>query len=250
MLITYICLFFIGASFASFINATLYRLDKGYKYPKIVYDRSHCEYCKKELSWIELIPVLGYVFVKGKCSKCGKRINIYYPLSELYLGISFLLFYTFNIPFYLWPILIFLFILSYHDNLYRAVPKNIVHIFLIYCIFSFFIFNFNILSLLSTSVITISLLILTSIMKKSFGTGDILVLISLGMVIDYKSYLVTFWLGVMTALLYSILIIIVKKKSMKKVKIPMIPFFAISFVIGTIYGDSIFDYLSNILLIW
>lgn len=249
MIITYICIFLIGASFASFINATLYRLDKGYKYPKIVYDRSHCEYCKKELSWIELIPVFGYILIKGKCSKCNKKINVYYPLSELYLGISFLLFYTFNIPFHLWPILIFLFILSYHDNIYRAVPKNIVHIFLVYSVFIFFIFNANIISLIATSVIATFLFILTAIMKKSFGMGDILVLISFGIVTDYKSYLIIFWLGVIIALLYSILVIIVKKRNMKKVKIPMIPFFAISFVIGTIYGGPIFDYLFNILLI-
>jgi prepilin signal peptidase PulO-like enzyme (type II secretory pathway) len=55
-----IVLFVFGLVIASFLNALLYRIDNGYKYPDIFIKGSHCEKCKKQLTWYELIPVLSY----------------------------------------------------------------------------------------------------------------------------------------------------------------------------------------------
>ena len=51
---------------------------------------SHCDFCGKTLKWFENIPVLGYFFVRGKCSKCKKRLSFQYPLVEFCLGLLFL----------------------------------------------------------------------------------------------------------------------------------------------------------------
>ena len=249
MLIIYICIFFLGTSLASFLNASLYRIENKYKYPNIIKLGSHCEKCKHTLKWWELIPILGYILIKGKCSKCKQKVNIHYPLSELYLGTTLLLFFLNNIPWYLWVIALLLFILSYFDSKDKAVYKNLIHIFLVLCLLFFLLFSFNIVNIFLPIIFTFMFLIL-NIIKKSFGLGDILVLLGVGILLTWQEYLVMFWLGILIALLYSLVLIVKDKVSIKKTKVPMIPFFTISFTITILYGQQLSLYLLKLMGIW
>ncbi|MCZ6802455.1 MAG: A24 family peptidase [Proteobacteria bacterium] len=49
----------------------------------LITPRSHCPDCKHQIKAIENIPVISYMFLKGKCSNCGNKISIRYPLVEL-----------------------------------------------------------------------------------------------------------------------------------------------------------------------
>lgn len=249
MIIIYICIFFLGAALASYINATIYRIENDIKYPEILTTSSQCEKCKKKLTWYELIPVFGYIFIRGRCTKCGNKISIYYPISEAFLGISFLLLYLFQAPFYIWILLILLFILSYYDILYRAVPQSLVHILIAFSIPIFIFFNLNLPSLVMTVSVLLILWILTLLLKKSFGLGDMLILLALGLTLSLKEYVVMFWITIFSALLYAILVGVVKKKNMRKVKIPMVPFFTISFLISSIWAIAIFDSIFSFVML-
>jgi leader peptidase (prepilin peptidase)/N-methyltransferase len=55
--------------------------------------RSHCPQCQAKLSWWELIPLLSFIILKGRCSHCHKKISSQYPLVELITGILFVLVY-------------------------------------------------------------------------------------------------------------------------------------------------------------
>jgi leader peptidase (prepilin peptidase)/N-methyltransferase len=48
--------------------------------------RSHCPHCAHPIAWHENIPVLSYLWLKGKCSACGVSISWRYPLIELVTG--------------------------------------------------------------------------------------------------------------------------------------------------------------------
>ncbi|MFA5633615.1 MAG: prepilin peptidase [Candidatus Dojkabacteria bacterium] len=248
MLIIYLCIFFLGASLASFLNASIYRVENKYKYPTIITAKSHCEKCKKELCWLELIPVIGYLIIKGRCRNCNEKINIYYPLSEFVLGLIFLLFFLYSITWYFWIVALFLFIFSSYDIKYKAIPKDIVHIFLFLSTLLFYIYILNPVNLYFPFVITL-FLILLNLIKKSFGMGDILVLLGLGILIPYQQYIFTFWGGIIVALLYTLYLLFKGVKNIKKVKISMIPFFSFSFVISLIYGYELFDILLKFLKI-
>lgn len=54
----------------------------------LVSPRSHCPKCKHQISAIENIPVISYLFLKGKCSNCENKISLRYPLIEMVSGIS------------------------------------------------------------------------------------------------------------------------------------------------------------------
>lgn len=75
---------FFGAIVGSFLNALIYRLPRGIN---IAYPRSSCPGCNKLITWYENIPVLSWLFLKGKCSGCKTKISYQYPLVELGCGI-------------------------------------------------------------------------------------------------------------------------------------------------------------------
>lgn len=246
MIIIYLCIFFLGASLASFLNATVYRLEKGYKYPEIITLNSHCEKCNKPLNWKQLIPILGFLFYKGRCPKCKSLVNIYYPISELILGTIFLLFYVSSIPLFFYVIILFLFVLSFYDYLSNSVPKNLVHILIGISFVFFFFFNFK-LENIYLPLIICGVLMLINIFKKSFGLGDILLFFSIGILQSFAQFLVTFWSAIFIALLYSLLFVVKKKVDIKKAKIPMVPFISLAFSISVLYGENIYSQLLKLL---
>ncbi|KKU20083.1 MAG: Type 4 prepilin-like protein leader peptide-processing enzyme [Candidatus Saccharibacteria bacterium GW2011_GWA2_46_10] len=69
----------------SFANVLIYRLPRNEK----VSGRSKCPHCKNVLRAGELVPVLSFIFLKGKCAHCGGKISILYPLVEIASGILF-----------------------------------------------------------------------------------------------------------------------------------------------------------------
>ena len=85
-----IFLFIIGTIFGSFYNVVGYRIPKG---ESIVYPPSHCTNCNHKLTFFELIPVLSYIFQKGKCKHCHQKISLFYPIFETLTGVLFVLSY-------------------------------------------------------------------------------------------------------------------------------------------------------------
>ncbi len=79
-----------GVLVGSFCNVCILRLPLG---ESIVTTPSHCPHCQRRLSGWELIPLLSYVFLGGRCAGCRAPISIQYPLVELGNGILWLLVY-------------------------------------------------------------------------------------------------------------------------------------------------------------
>ena len=90
-----VCFFVIGTLFGSFFTLATYRIPRK---QDIMVKRSYCTSCKHELGFFDLIPVLSYVFLGGKCKYCKEKISIRYPLFEVFNGLFFLLtYYLFGI---------------------------------------------------------------------------------------------------------------------------------------------------------
>lgn len=85
-----VCFFVIGTLFGSFFTLATYRIPRK---QDIMVKRSYCTSCKHNLSFFDLIPVLSYVFLGGKCRYCKEKISIRYPLFEIANGLFFLLNY-------------------------------------------------------------------------------------------------------------------------------------------------------------
>src|SRR6476659_9560195 len=80
--------FTVGAVVGSFLNVCIYRLplDLSVNEPR----RSFCPSCKKQLTWYQNIPLLSWLFLRGKCANCGARIAFRYFAVELLTALLFL----------------------------------------------------------------------------------------------------------------------------------------------------------------
>jgi len=93
-----IIVFFMGTVFGSFLTLATYRIPLK---KDITHERSFCPTCNHRLEFLDLIPVLSYIFLGGKCRYCKEKISPRYLIYEIFSGISFLLIYkSLNINLY------------------------------------------------------------------------------------------------------------------------------------------------------
>jgi len=78
--------FIFGAIVGSFLNVVIYRFHTG----KSLSGHSHCLSCQHRLAWYELLPLISYIMLRGKCRTCGSYIPVRYTLVELMTASSFL----------------------------------------------------------------------------------------------------------------------------------------------------------------
>jgi leader peptidase (prepilin peptidase) / N-methyltransferase len=85
----------LGLIVGSFLNALSFRFNTGQKFfsPRGMGGRSRCMHCGHALASLDLVPVLSYIYLRGKCRYCGARISLQYPLVELSAAVLAVLVY-------------------------------------------------------------------------------------------------------------------------------------------------------------
>jgi len=79
--------FSLGAAIGSFLNVVIYRVPAGLS---LLYPPSRCPHCHHRLGKSENVPILGWLWLRGKCRHCRAAIAIRYPLVELVTALLFL----------------------------------------------------------------------------------------------------------------------------------------------------------------
>jgi len=109
----------------------------------IYFGGSFCPECKTKLKWHDLIPLLSFIFLRGRCRCCHKKISWQYPVVEILSGFIWLgVFYKFGISlatiYYLFILSLFL-IIAVYDFKWKIIPDKIIYpaiaIALVYNIF-------------------------------------------------------------------------------------------------------------------
>lgn len=123
-------IFIFGACTGSFLNVIICRLPKG---ESIIHPGSHCPRCGHQITPLENIPVLSWVWLRAKCRGCGEHISARYPLVEFGLAATFTLvwlrIYHSELPISAMPALLFLtavlFATAIIDIDYHLIPDKI-----------------------------------------------------------------------------------------------------------------------------
>lgn len=76
----------LGLLFGSFANVVIWRFPRG---ESISHPGSHCPRCGHPVRWLDNIPLISWVVLRGRCRDCGESISIRYPLVELASGVLF-----------------------------------------------------------------------------------------------------------------------------------------------------------------
>ena len=78
--------FIFGTVIGSFLNVVIYRVPQGMS---LMAPASHCTKCKRQLTAVDLVPLLSYIFLGGKCRNCKSKISPRYFTIELITGLLF-----------------------------------------------------------------------------------------------------------------------------------------------------------------
>jgi len=236
----YSILFFIlGLSFGSFFNVLIYRLPKGENF---INTRSHCTNCNTTLKYYDLIPIISYLSLKGKCRYCDEKISIRYPLIELLTALLFTFTYLYiGLTPYLFFTLILislLIVITFIDLDHMIIPHSLTITGII--VFTIYQLAFNQESIvpylfgLGFGFLFLSIFVFFNAM----GGGDAMLAAMFGMFFGLEKVFVLLMISFIIGGLFSFFIILFKKKN-RKDKIPFGPFLTTAALL-MIFFDSFF----------
>lgn len=263
-----VLLLFLGLVFGSFINALVYRVKynsvkKNITKLGIVNGRSICPNCKHQLVALDLIPLLSWIYLRGKCRYCHKSISIQYPLVELITALLFLFSFIywkngFNLLGYfqlgIWLVILTLLItLTVYDIRWKILPSKIIYIIYPLVILNNLIVVFSsrnyslILGYLLGFIILggIFYLLFQVSFGKWIGGGDVRLGFLLGLLVGgpLNSILLLF-IGSIVGTFLSIPFILIGKLK-KKSTIPFGPFLVIGAIIVYFFGAQIINWYKS-----
>ncbi|WP_433751281.1 prepilin peptidase [Falsibacillus pallidus] len=225
----------------------------GLRVPKkesISVPRSHCTVCKRTLGPLELIPVLSYIILRGKCRNCGVKISFIYPLIELATGILFLLSYlrfgwsleTIG-AFLLVSLVVIIFVSDIH---YMIIPDKVLLVFLpLFILIRIFDPLTPWWDSLVGAVVGFGLLLLIAVISRgAMGGGDIKLFFVLGVFLGLKATLLTFGLASLTGAIYGIAMMAAGKYG-KRQAVPFGPFIGLGAILSCFYSTDIIDWYIN-----
>lgn len=231
----------LGLSIGSFLNVCIYRIPQG---QSILYPPSHCTQCQRQLQIIDLIPVLSYVLLQGRCRYCGASYSSRYALVELLTGCLFIWCYTiFGIGFPLIKALIltsFLLVITYIDYDHQLILDKVLLFMagagaLIECLTP----SVGLLSMLVGSLTGGGLLLLIAIASKGgMGGGDIKLATVLGIYLGAKLTLLALFLSFVIGGVVAVFILLFKHKGRRDC-IPFGPFIAAGAFLSLLYGQEL-----------
>jgi len=218
--------------------------------------------CQNKLAWYELIPLISFVVLVGRCRSCKTKISIQYPVVELISGLIFAgLFLKFQDIFFL-NNLIFIFtyayyavmfsllvVIAFYDLRHKIIPDALAFVLGILAFAGLFFFNVNgfyphvpsIWEFLSGLIIAAPFAFFWLVSKgKWMGLGDAKLAISLGWLLGLSSALsgvvLAFWIGAIVGLS---LVIFSKKHGMKS-EIPFAPYLVLGTLLAFIFELHLF----------
>lgn len=246
----YFIYFIYGCIIGSFLNVCIYRIPAGISFSK---GRSYCPVCKETLKPYDMVPLLSYMILGGKCRNCKTRISIQYPLIELLTGIAFTL-TAIRYHLSLHSILVCLFIcglivdacIDFHT---MELPDRIAVFIFLLGLVRFIAVPADRISLLIGAVIISIPMFIVALITNGFGGGDIKLCAAAGFFLGFKAILLGSFIGCIVGAVYA-LFLVLKKHGGRKTLFPFGPFLCIGFFIAALYCEPILEfYFSSIVLI-
>ena len=268
-----ILIFIFGLFIGSFLNCVIWRL---HQKKSFLMERSICPHCKHQLAWFDLIPIISFILLKGKCRYCHKPISWQYPLVELATAFLFILPFIVqnfvSLPFFrelIVPEILYYFffvsvsiIIFVYDLKYLIIPDKVLFpalfiTFLYYLTRSlilffyysdqkaFLILLYHLLSAISVSGFFLFLYLISK--GKWIGFGDVKLSFFLGFVLGWPKVIPWIFLTYIIGGIIGIGLIVFKKKSLKS-QIPFGPFLISASLIAFFFGNELLTYYLNLLI--
>lgn len=249
-------IFIFGLLIGSFLNVCIYRIPRD---ESIVFPPSHCTVCGTQVKAYDLIPVLSYIILRGKCRRCKTSISIRYPIIEIITAIFYIVIYKyFGLTFFLikYTIMVsFLIIISIIDfdtqDVYAITTYPAIILGIVFSITGKYFFNDDFSNYLFGLIVAIGIIgfIVLITRGRGMGAGDIEIAAIIGVFLGFKNTLIAIFLAFMIGAIYGI-ILILKNSKKRKEAIAFGPFLFIGSVIALFYGSKIIELYINYVLLF
>jgi len=227
-----VVIFIFGVNIGSFLNVVIYRIPKA---ESIVFPSSRCQNCHTSLKWWHNIPLLSWIFLRGKCYFCKSKISAQYPIIEFLTGLIFVALYlklglVWYLPF-VWGAFSALFALVMIDFKYMAVPDSVNIAALLFALV-----QPNYLEALMYAAIAAGGLYLIGLFssllarKQAMGGADVIVAGTMGALLGFPNFFLALFLSAILAIIPAL----VNRES----GVPFVPFLALATFIVYIYDNE------------
>lgn len=257
-------IFVLGTLIGSFLNVVSLRYNTGLSISK---GRSKCFSCNLSLRWYELLPIVSFFVLRGKCRSCKSPISLQYPIVEFLTGLIFV--GVASRQFYLWPVysglehgllyseLFFIYyavvfsllvVIMIYDMKHKIIPNAFVYTFIVLALAKLYLFTYlkgfelssmDVLDVLTPLFLFTPFALLWLVSKgKWIGFGDAKLVFGIGALLGFVygvgAIVLAFWIGAAFSLLVMFFAKISKDKSKKfhfKTEIPFAPFLILATLI-------------------
>lgn len=241
--------FILGACIGSFLNVCIWRLPAS---QSIVTPGSKCPRCNTPIRFYDNIPIISYIFLKGKCRTCKESISVRYPLVELLTGlvamattikfgisVESLIYFTFIAA---------LIVTTFIDIDHKIIPDSIslpgIPIGVLSCLaIGSLQFKDSLLGVLigggSLFLIAWGYHFFTG--KEGMGGGDIKLLAMIGAFTGWKGVFFTIFVSSLTGTIIGVTLMLIARKSLK-FAVPFGPFLAIGAVLYVFFGPELISW--------
>jgi prepilin signal peptidase PulO-like enzyme (type II secretory pathway) len=242
----------LGLVFGSAINAIVWRLYVGRSWTR---GRSECPDCGHQLAARDLVPVVSWLWLRGRCRYCGKRIHWQYPVVELVTAVLFglsawVLVGSDPVTAGFWLVmLVMLVVLAVYDLRWLLLPDKVmvplIAVALVYAAVT--------AGLAHSPRVLLGALVAAAVAGGAFytlvwatkgramGGGDIKLVFAMGLMLGVKALVVALLLAFNVAAIVGLVMIAMKLRG-RRDQIPFGPFLVGATVVGFLFGRQIFDW--------
>ena len=236
--------FLSGIVMGSFLNCAVMRMLSG---EPIVRGRSHCMSCEHKLGALDLVPLFSWLLLKGRCRYCESKISARYPLSELVLGIAYVLILAkYDLTLRTLELIVLCSILlcvTLCDLDEHIIPDRFIVIGIVnrmlFILLSGKIWDELKVSVIGAFSVSLPLLILSLILDKilkkdTMGGGDIKLFFMAGMYFAWSVNILVLLMSAIIGIIFGML----RKKNEEK-QIPFGPAISVGFFLGMLVGSEL-----------
>lgn len=237
----------------SFLNCTAIRITRGEAFVK---GRSHCVHCGHDLSWKDLIPVVSWISLSGKCRYCGEKISARYPVTEIIFALltaACLLKFDLTVMCarnFIFLAMLFLLTLTDIDSM--TIPDS-CHVIMVLAwivtapaLYSWKEIGIRVAAALifGSGVLVLSLLMDRVMHRDTMGGGDIKLIAVTGLYFGFVGTLFVLILSCVLGLAFNMYLM---KKSNNKKEFPFGPWIAAASAVILFVGDPLISWYSGLI---
>lgn len=250
--LAYIFVWIIGASIGSFINVVVDRLIR----EESISGRSHCDFCKHSLSPLDLVPIFSYLFLRGKCQYCHKKLSLQYPVVEFLTGMLFVFVLIYakeasliHLVLY-WGIVSSAWIIFISDLKYQLIADGVQLSLFVFAIIlkmingaTLFTIGFDLVGGILV-MLPIGLISLMS-RERAMGLGDVILAFLIGFLFGVAKGFLVLYCGFILGAIVGVILLLLRKKKMKS-SISFGPFLIMGMGVVVVWGREIVALISSL----